>query len=541
MSLYVPPLRETPDKKTSESKVPTPPIEQKTRGQITSIFSHFQKVKQVLGQFFKGWRKQAELVHSTLEEDTPPLDISEQPDQVFTTLEGDKMPYNQERLTIMQSVRTLQNIQDDVKRKIEEHSSDVEERESGKEGQIFRVKVTINGFDQYVIAMKRRRDNDITHEVAMLEKANNLLLLSDNHATTMDTERLPQAEVPNYYWSIKVGEENYLLMEYIGGSTLYTLILETIIKTLIQKIPDTPLLTEKEWAEESLTQFQNAWGNKKKAELKSIEDLKNRNIQQARAAYSMSKLSKEQKEQKIAEAISGYEAKAKEDEAPVKEKYSLKGTHYKQALSEQKEQLSRQYNLFLQKFNEYKDLVRAYSVSFARDSVAEKEYTRIRDEYYEMREGYKPIVKGSFYNIPDVSGRGLMWTERDLMTDAFLDWVVKENLAIFSEEDAQDAKSRVKNTLDLFHINDLYHRDLGKNLRNLMFRMENGQFQRDKNGKIMPPVIIDFGHAIVDEKYEEGVSAKYDPLHSRKSSEPERRYAVDRGILAYITSTKAAA
>ncbi|MDR0282638.1 MAG: hypothetical protein LBI53_05045 [Candidatus Peribacteria bacterium] len=61
-------------------------------------------------------------------------------------------------------------------------------------------------------------------------------------------------------------------MEYIDGKTLYTLTLETIIKTLIEKVKNTPLREFEEWIEGEMNIFEGSWKQEKKDELKKIKD-----------------------------------------------------------------------------------------------------------------------------------------------------------------------------------------------------------------------------------------------------------------------------
>ncbi|MDR2541591.1 MAG: hypothetical protein LBD11_07760 [Candidatus Peribacteria bacterium] len=113
------------------------------------------------------------------------------------------------------------------------------------------------------------------------------------------------------------------------------------------------------------------------------------------------------------------------------------------------------------------------------------------------------------------------------MTSEFLRFMQEENLPIFSAEERKKIASRITNTLDIFHKHHFYHRDLGENPRNLMFKRENGEYI---------PYIIDFGLATEDVRYQEGPEAKYDPLHTSRTSVTETYYAKDSAILSFITS-----
>ena len=84
------------------------------------------------------------------------------------------------------------DIRNDIRQKIEQNSEDIEERESGSEGQIFRVRINLNGIESYVVAMKLRMDNNIEDETKMLEKANDILAVSG-----IDVNE--RAKVPNCY------------------------------------------------------------------------------------------------------------------------------------------------------------------------------------------------------------------------------------------------------------------------------------------------------------------------------------------------------
>ncbi|MDR2415501.1 MAG: hypothetical protein LBD75_02580 [Candidatus Peribacteria bacterium] len=116
-------------------------------------------------------------------------------DNIFITPDGKKISYNQEEVDNLRIKTTFQKLMQDTKDKIEQTPSDVEEREYGSEGVIYRVKLFIGGIEQYIIAMKLRYDNAITHEAEMLKTANNLVMLGDEYGEG-EGER---AKVPDLY------------------------------------------------------------------------------------------------------------------------------------------------------------------------------------------------------------------------------------------------------------------------------------------------------------------------------------------------------
>jgi len=440
-------------------------------------------------------------------------------DITFVTAEGKKKKYSKKWLKAVRMEALYDDIRNDIRQKIEQNSEDIEERESGSEGQIFRVRINLNGIESYVVAMKLRMDNNIEDETKMLEKANDILAVSG-----IDVNE--RAKVPNCYWTIEAKGENYLIMEYVDGKTLYTLTLETIIKTLIEKVKNTPLRKFDEWAGDEMGVFEKDWEQKKKSELGKIDELLKVHISNIESNFRPVSHTNAGKEA-IRQEIEKKKLQAHQDKEEVKGKYSKKGNNYKNTKSEHELKLKENYNRYLQIFNEYKEDLLKVRVDFERDSVAETRYVRLKEEYDQIRDRYKSIVKGGKYTIPVVPGIELKWDERYKATNLFLQWIVDKKNPVFSEEEAQDVKLRIKRTLDIFHKNHFYHRDLGENLRNLMFKWEDGK---------PIPYIIDYGHSIQSPDYKEGPSIKRDPQHGGNSSVPEVVYAKDEKILNYITS-----
>ncbi|MDR2415500.1 MAG: hypothetical protein LBD75_02575 [Candidatus Peribacteria bacterium] len=86
-------------------------------------------------------------------------------------------------------------------------------------------------------------------------------------------------------------------MEYIDGKTLYTLILETIIKTLKAKIQKISLYSFEEWKEEGMKQFQKEWKAEKQKAISGAKSLCAINIESMEASYV--RLPKKIREQSI--------------------------------------------------------------------------------------------------------------------------------------------------------------------------------------------------------------------------------------------------
>ncbi|MDR3168797.1 MAG: hypothetical protein LBU27_03415 [Candidatus Peribacteria bacterium] len=134
------------------------------------------------------------------------------------------------------------------------------------------------------------------------------------------------------------------------------------------------------------------------------------------------------------------------------------------------------------------------TIDFADDNQSKANYTVLRDDYLSIMEECKSLLKGDFWQFPDVHLRDTRKESQNATTTEFLRFVQNENLPIFSPEERREISNRITNTLEIFHSHHFYHRDLGQNPRNLIIKRD--------NGKVIP-YIIDFGVAIEDKRYEE--------------------------------------
>ncbi|GHV27745.1 hypothetical protein FACS1894176_09920 [Bacteroidia bacterium] len=282
------------------------------------------------------------------------------------------------------------------------------------------------------------------------------------------------------------------MMEYVDGPTLYTLQLEATIKRMIKKVETTAMYSWKEIENEQLETFtKNRSGAKTKKLNGEITRLKG-NLSSAEIVYK--RLPDAMREKAIAKARDEYEVEIKKKTQEIKAEFSLRGASFKAKKEEYLSKIQQQYLQLKETFDEYRETLLRKQVDFVDDNQSFSQYTTMRETYLRIMEECKPILKSSPRRFPDVYSSNMNKQSQSAMTSEFLRFMQEENLPIFSAEDRKKIASRITTTLDIFHKRHFYHRDLGENPRNLMFKRENGEYI---------PYIIDFGLATEDAHYQE--------------------------------------
>lgn len=271
-------------------------------------------------------------------------------------------------------------------------------------------------------------------------------------------------------------------MEYVDGKTLYTLQLEAIIQRMMQKVEKTTTFTKEEFINEHLESLKRQQADEATKEIKAACKKIENNLEQAVKDYQAVK-SLSQREQAIQRAKDRYSQEMENTKKNIKAKYSLKGTDFKETKAEYVSKLAQQYEDFKKEFKEYRSTLLRKQIDFVDDSQSYLHYKTIRDTYLRIMDDCKPILKASPRNIPNVDNWGMSKQGQSNATTDFLKFMQDENFPIFTHEEKKKISSRISQTLDIFHNNHFYHRDLGQNPRNLMFKKENGE---------LIPYIIDF-------------------------------------------------
>ncbi|MDR3168796.1 MAG: hypothetical protein LBU27_03410 [Candidatus Peribacteria bacterium] len=232
-------------------------------------------------------------------------------------------------LTTMDALRnagTIADIKNTVKEMIEHNSPDIEFFTQGSEGMIYKMKVVIDNTFHTFIAMKKRFDNNISHESKMLAHANNLVVDSDRKGFSTPAIR---AKVPNFIGPVSAKDledgtkiAEYLVMEYVEGKTLYTLQLEAIIKKMQEKVRTLKLFTFEEWEAEFLENLKKERLKEKEQKLEKKRAIFTDNL--SNAENQLRSKSPEQKKKLMQQIKEKYEQELKEQEAAIKNAYFLR-------------------------------------------------------------------------------------------------------------------------------------------------------------------------------------------------------------------------
>jgi hypothetical protein len=99
------------------------------------------------------------------------------------------------------------------------------------------------------------------------------------------------------------------------------------------------------------------------------------------------------------------------------------------------------------------------TIDFPDDNQAQANYTILREDYLTIMEECKPLLKGNFWQFPNLNGANSSKEHQSTMTTEFLRFVQHENLPIFTPEEKKEVSEHISKTLEIFHTHHFYHRD----------------------------------------------------------------------------------